>query len=104
MFYYAVGAIASPLLASNLIESYGPPALFAMIAVGHVVLIGFGVARMRRRPTLEQRTPYTYTPRTTFSMGAVVWQASGIGAKGRDPLVMGRGMSYTAPNTFWELT
>ncbi|WP_298563912.1 MFS transporter [uncultured Aliiroseovarius sp.] len=69
MFYYAVGAIASPLLASNLIESYGPPALFAMIAVGHVVLIGFGVARMRRRPTLEQRTPYTYTPRTTFSMG-----------------------------------
>lgn len=69
MFYYAVGAIASPLLASNLIESYGPAALFAMIAVGHVVLIGFGVARMRRRPTLEQRTPYTYTPRTTFSMG-----------------------------------
>ncbi|MCK0169684.1 MFS transporter [Aliiroseovarius sp. S1123] len=69
MFYYAVGAIASPLLASNLIESYGPPALFAMIAVGHVVLIGFGVARMHRRPTLDQRTPYTYTPRTTFSMG-----------------------------------
>lgn len=69
MFYYAVGAIASPLLASNLIESYGPPALFAMIAVGHVVLIGFGLARMRRRPTLDQRTPYTYTPRTTFSMG-----------------------------------
>ncbi|SPF75600.1 putative MFS-type transporter YcaD [Aliiroseovarius pelagivivens] len=69
MFYYAVGAIASPLLASNLIESYGPSALFTMIAVGHVVLIGFGLARMRHRPTLDERTPYTYTPRTTFSMG-----------------------------------
>lgn len=69
MFYYAVGAIASPLLASNLIENFGPSALFAMIAAGHVALIGFGLARMRRRPTLDERTPYTYTPRTTFSMG-----------------------------------
>lgn len=69
MFYYAVGAIASPLLASNLIESFGPPALFAMVAFGHLVLVVFSVARMRRRPTTEDRTPYTYTPRTSFSMG-----------------------------------
>ncbi|WP_424939380.1 MFS transporter [Aliiroseovarius sp. S253] len=69
MFYYAVGAIASPLLASNLIASFGPPALFAMVAMGHLVLVVFSVARMRRRPTSEDRTPYTYTPRTSFSMG-----------------------------------
>lgn len=72
MFYYAVGAIASPLLASNLIESFGPPALFVMIAFGHLVLVVFSVARMRRRPTSEERTPYTYTPRTTFSMGRLL--------------------------------
>ena len=69
MFYYAVGAIASPLLASNLIESFGPPALFAMVAFGHLVLVVFSMARMRRRPTSDERTPYTYTPRTSFSMG-----------------------------------
>lgn len=69
MFYYAVGAIASPLLASNLIESFGPPALFAMVAFGHLVLVVFSMARMRHRPTSDERTPYTYTPRTSFSMG-----------------------------------
>ncbi|WP_432448091.1 MFS transporter [Aliiroseovarius marinus] len=69
MFFYAVGAIASPLGASHLIEQFGPGALFSMIAVGHGVLIVFGIARHRSRPTVEDRTPYTYTPRTSFSMG-----------------------------------
>ncbi|UWQ15906.1 MFS transporter [Aliiroseovarius sp. M344] len=69
MFFYAVGAIASPLVASGLIEQFGPPALFAFVAVGHLGLIVFGLARSRQRPTLAVRTPYTYTPRTSFSMG-----------------------------------
>ena len=69
MFFYAVGAIASPLVASGLIEQFGPPALFAFVAVGHLGLIVFGLARARQRPTLAVRTPYTYTPRTSFSMG-----------------------------------
>ncbi|MHA6266411.1 MFS transporter [uncultured Aliiroseovarius sp.] len=69
MFFYAVGAIASPLVASGLIEHFGPSALFAFIAVGHLGLIVFGLARSRQRPTRTIRTPYTYTPRTSFSMG-----------------------------------
>ena len=47
MFFFAVGAIASPLVASNLIEFYGPRALFGFISIGHLGLIIFGLARMR---------------------------------------------------------
>ena len=39
MFYYALGAIVTPLLA-----------LFMMIASGHVLQIIFGLSRMRVRP------------------------------------------------------
>ncbi|THD76093.1 MFS transporter [Thalassobius vesicularis] len=68
MFYFAVGAIAAPLLASWLIEAYGPPAMFVMIAVGHAVLIVFGLIRMRARPT-RRRTRYVWSPRTSFLIG-----------------------------------
>ncbi len=69
MFFYAVGAIASPYIASTLIENHGPSALFIFIAVGHAALIVFGLIRMRARPTMLDKTAYTYTPRTSFSMG-----------------------------------
>ncbi|MBT2130694.1 MFS transporter [Aliiroseovarius lamellibrachiae] len=69
MFFYAVGAIASPYVASTLIESYGPAALFSFVATGHAGLIAFGLIRMRARPTVSDKTAYTYTPRTSFSMG-----------------------------------
>jgi len=69
MFYYAAGAIAAPLLASALMSSYGPGSMFAMIAVGHVLLILFGLARMRKRPTRPERTRYVYAPRTSFLIG-----------------------------------
>jgi MFS family permease len=75
MFWYAVGAIAAPLLASRLMESFGPPALFAMIAVGHVVLVVFGLTRMRARPTRADRTPYVWAPRTTFTIGRLMGRA-----------------------------
>ncbi|MEL6618403.1 MAG: MFS transporter [Pseudomonadota bacterium] len=69
MFYFALGAIAAPLTASALIDAFGPPALFAMIAVGHGALIVFGLARMRARATPEARTRYVYAPRTSFVIG-----------------------------------
>jgi len=40
-----------------------------MISVGHVVLIVFGLWRMRARPAPEDRTAYIYTPRTSFTLG-----------------------------------
>lgn len=69
MFYFALGAIAAPYVASVLIDVYGPRALFVMIAAGHLVLILFGLSRRRVRPTPEERTRYTYAPRTSFQIG-----------------------------------
>ncbi len=72
MFWYALGAIASPFVSSTLIQEFGPGALFAYVAVGHVFLIGFGLARMRSRPTPDERTNYVYAPRTSFTIGRLL--------------------------------
>ncbi|WP_170412472.1 MFS transporter [Ruegeria atlantica] len=72
MFWYALGAIASPYISSTLIQQYGPGALFAFVALGHVFLIVFGLARMRSRPTPEERTNYVYAPRTSFTIGRLL--------------------------------
>jgi len=72
MFWFAVGAIFAPYLASMLIENYGPAALFGMISIGHGVLVLFGLTRMRARPTAKKRTPYVYAPRTTFIIGRLM--------------------------------
>lgn len=69
MFLYAVGAIASPYITSTLIEAYGPSAMFLMISAAHVLLIGFGLVRMRARPAPADRTRYVTTPRTSFLVG-----------------------------------
>jgi len=72
MFFFALGAIAAPLLASQLIEFYGPSAMFVMIAAGHAILVLFGLVRMRARPTVEEKTPYVYAPRTSFTIGRLM--------------------------------
>ncbi len=72
MFWFAVGAIFAPYLASVLIENYGPTALFTMISVGHGALFIFGLTRMRARPTARKRTPYVYAPRTSFTIGRLL--------------------------------
>ena len=69
MFFFALGAIASPLVSSSLINWYGPSALFVMIACGHIILVLFGLLRMRARDTVSERTPYVYAPRTSFIVG-----------------------------------
>ncbi|KNG92621.1 MFS transporter [Pseudaestuariivita atlantica] len=70
LFYYALGAIAAPLGASWLMQVQGPGALFALIAAGHVVLVIFGLARMRVRPA-DAKTRYVWTPRTSFTIGGL---------------------------------
>ncbi len=72
MFLYAVGAIASPYITSGLIEGYGPGAMFIFISAAHVVLIVFGLVRMRARPTQRERTSYVYAPRTSFVIGRLL--------------------------------
>ncbi|WP_164660952.1 MFS transporter [Tropicibacter sp. Alg240-R139] len=72
MFFFALGAIASPYVSSSLIDAYGPGALFAFVASGHIALILFGLTRMRARPTPEERTNYVYAPRTSFTIGRLL--------------------------------
>ena len=72
LFYYAIGAIAAPLFASFLMDSFGPNAMFVLIAFAHLLLVIFGVARMRVRPTVSERTPYVYIPRTSFLIGRLL--------------------------------
>ena len=72
LFYYAIGAIAAPLFASFLMDSFGPNAMFLLIAFAHLLLVIFGVARMRVRPTVLERTPYIYMPRTSFLIGRLL--------------------------------
>jgi MFS family permease len=69
MFFFALGAIFAPYLASILIENYGPGALFVMISVAHGVLVVFGLLRMRARAAPRNRTEFVSVPRTTFLVG-----------------------------------
>ena len=69
MFFFALGAIAAPYVASRLIAFFGPPAMFTMIALAHLVLVVFGLTRMRARPAPDDRTRYIYSPRTSFTVG-----------------------------------
>ena len=71
MFFFALGAIAAPYLASFLIAWFGPPAMFTLIAGGHVFLVIFGFARMRSRPSFPT-TRYIYSPRTSFLIGRLM--------------------------------
>jgi len=72
MFFFAVGAIAAPYTTSVLIGRFGPGALFYFIAMGHVVLVIFGLGRMRVRSAPQERTRYIYAPRTTFGIGRLL--------------------------------
>ena len=72
MFFYAVGAIAAPYTASTLIAAYGPDAMFILMAAGHLLLVIYGLGRMRVRDTPQDRTPYVYAPRTSFTIGKLL--------------------------------
>jgi len=72
MFIYGVGAIASPLLSSYLMQISGPEMLFVMIACAHLGLAVFGFYRMLAGPEAHTRRPYRYLPRTSFILGRLL--------------------------------
>lgn len=72
MFFFALGAIASPYATSALITVFGPSALFSFIAASHFILIVFSLVRMRRRATTTERTPYIFVPRSSFTIGRLL--------------------------------
>lgn len=75
MFFWGLGAIAAPWLASRLIEDFGPSAMFLLIAGAHLALLLFGLWRMQVRPAMEPKTPYVWTPRTSFAVGRLFKEA-----------------------------
>ncbi|MCL4187494.1 MAG: MFS transporter [Rhodobacteraceae bacterium] len=72
LFFYAIGATVSPLATSALIAWAGPPSMFLFIAAAHLLLVVFGLWRMRVRPAPGERTPYTYVPRTSYLIGRLL--------------------------------
>jgi MFS family permease len=84
IFLFALGAILSPVVASTLISHFGPPALFVFLALGHLVLVVFGLSRMRVRGTVENRTPYVYAPRTSFQIGRLLRRQRDKGQSPKD--------------------
>ena len=68
LFYFAIGAIISPLLVSLLIAEFGEQALFVFIGIAHLILCLFGLKRMTKRPAITKNA-YRYMPRTTFILG-----------------------------------
>ena len=59
LFFFALSVIAAPFfIASQLLSSFGPAALFILIALGHVALVVFGLNRIRVRPKTTEKTPY----------------------------------------------
>lgn len=72
LLWFAIGAIVSPLVASGVMDRYGPHALFIYVGAAHVVLILFGLYRMALRPSAEHRAPFTYLPRTSMILARLV--------------------------------
>ena len=66
LFNYALGAIASPLIASFAISLYGPSSMFVLIAAAHAVLLAFSTVRMAVGPESKRKTTLVYMPRTSF--------------------------------------
>ena len=72
IFFFALGAIGSPLLVAKLVEIYGPNALFVFIGLAHIILVIASLARMTARPSAKVKTSYRYTPRTSFGIAKLI--------------------------------
>ena len=69
LFYFAIGAIASPIVAAMLIQKFGAGAFFAFIAAAHFLLAVIGGLRILLGDIALSKTPYIYAPRTSFMVG-----------------------------------
>ena len=76
VFFFSMGAVISPLAVAELIETFGPGAMFIFIAAAHLALILFALYRMTRRETAAPVTPYSYLPRTSMVLGRLFGRPS----------------------------
>lgn len=101
MFIYGWGAILSPLAAATLLEAFGPAALFLYIAAAHGALAAVGAWRLARGRSAARRTPYRYTPRTSFVLARLFRRreppASPLAAAGAASPAAPQGAASPAP-------
>ena len=69
LFYFAIGAIASPIIAALLIQEFGAGSFFVFIASAHFLLAVIGGLRMLLGDVALSKTAYISSPRTSFLVG-----------------------------------
>ena len=72
IFFFALGAIGSPIFGGALIDYFGPDALFNYFAILHLILFLFDIYRVIRRPVIHFTKPYRYIPRTSLFIAKTV--------------------------------
>ena len=72
IFTFAIGAIISPVIASFLIDYFGPDSLFIYFAVLHGILMGYTGYRSMRRPDIANISKYFYIPRTSLFIARTI--------------------------------
>ncbi len=88
IFFFSLGAIASPAVSAALIAAFGPDALFLFLGAAHLALALFTFYRMTRRPAARKRAPYLYMPRTSLVLGRLIKgsrPANGDTARSEEP-------------------
>lgn len=72
IFFFAIGAIASPIISGALIDYFGPDILFVYFAILHGLLFVFALYRVMKRPVIHFAKPYRYIPRTSLFIAKTV--------------------------------
>jgi MFS family permease len=72
IFFYALGAIISPIIAGYITGRFGTSYLFIYISLAHILLMSFTVWRAIARPVSSDDKPYAYYPRTTMFIANII--------------------------------
>ena len=83
LFYFAIGAIASPIVAALLIQKFGANSFFVFIASAHFLLAVIGGLRMLLGDMALSKTAYIYSPRTSFLVGRLTKKLRDPGASSK---------------------
>ncbi|MGB2486167.1 MAG: MFS transporter [Candidatus Puniceispirillaceae bacterium] len=72
IFLFGIGAIVSPVIASYIIEHFGPLSMFTYFAAMHLFLLGYTGYRALIRPLNVPLRPYIYIPRTSLFIAKTI--------------------------------
>jgi MFS family permease len=72
IFLFGIGAIISPVIASYIIEHFGPLSMFTYFAAMHLLLLSYTAYRALTRPLDVPLRPYIYIPRTSLFIAKTI--------------------------------